>query len=253
MFDPNTAFRLDGKVALVTGATRGIGEAIATAYLRAGAAVAVLARKPDELEATAATLGALGPVITIAGSAGDPEAIETAVRRTVAELGALDILVNNAATNPAFGPTVDVELRAVKKILEVNVEGPLLLTQAAWKAWMAEHGGAILNVVSVGGLVPAPFIGPYNVSKAALTHLTRQLAMELGPGVRVNAIAPGLVKTKMAQALVDLGEERMAAGFPMKRLGVPDDIAGAALFLVSDAASWLTGALLPVDGGAALY
>jgi NAD(P)-dependent dehydrogenase (short-subunit alcohol dehydrogenase family) len=174
------------------------------------------------------------------------------VRRTVDELGALDILVNNAATNPAFGPTIDVEPRAVEKILEVNVEGPLQLIQAAWKAWMQEHGGVILNVVSVGGLVPAPFIGAYNMSKAALAHLTRQLALELGPTVRANAIAPGLVKTKLAQALVDLGEEQMAAGLPMRRLGVPDDIAGAALFLVSDASAWLTGAVLPVDGGAFL-
>lgn len=252
MIDPGSAFRLDGRVALVTGATRGIGRGIAEAFLAAGAAVAVLARKPDELDETRKTLGTLGPVVTIAGSAGDAEVIETAVRRTIDELGALDILVNNAATNPVFGATIDVEPRAVRKILEVNLEGPLLLAQAAWRAWMQEHGGVIINVVSVGGLSPAPFIGTYNVSKAALAHLTRQLALELAPGVRVNALAPGLVKTHMARALVDLGEEQLAAATPLRRLGVPDDIAGAALFLASDASSWMTGDVLVIDGGARL-
>jgi len=140
----------------------------------------------------------------------------------------------------------------VRKILEVNLEGPLLLIQASWRAWMQEHGGVIVNVVSVGGLVPAPFIGMYNVSKAALAHLTKQLALELAPGVRVNAIAPGLVKTHMAKALVDLGEEQIAARTPMRRIGAPVDIAGAALFLASDASSWMTGDVIVIDGGARL-
>lgn len=253
MIDANRVLRLDGKVALVTGGTRGIGRAIAEAYAMAGAAVGVLARKPAELEETTHALEAIGArVMTVVGSAGDPTTIETAVARCVDELGALDVLVNNAATNPAFGPTVDVESRAVRKILEVNVEGPLLLVQAAWRAWMREHGGVILNVGSLGGLRPTPFIGAYNVSKAALIHLTRQLALELAPGVRVHALAPGLVKTHMAQALVDLGEEQLAAATPLGRLGVPEDIAGAALFLASDASSWMTGAVLVIDGGASL-
>ncbi|MFN8036280.1 MAG: SDR family oxidoreductase [Acidimicrobiia bacterium] len=253
MADPPARFRLDGRVALVTGGTLGIGRAIAETYASAGAAIAVMARKQDELDATADALRARGArVVTTAGSAGDPAAIETAVQRCISELGALDILVNNAATNPVFGSIGDVEARAIRKILEVNVEGPLLLAQSAWRTWMQEHGGVIVNVVSVGGLVPAPFIGMYNVSKAALAHLTRQLALEFAPAVRVNAIAPGLVRTKMAKALVDLGEEQIAAATPLRRIGTPEDIAGAALFLASDASSWMTGDVIVIDGGARL-
>jgi NAD(P)-dependent dehydrogenase (short-subunit alcohol dehydrogenase family) len=247
------ALRLDGRVALVTGGTRGIGRAIAEAYAVAGASVAVLARKPDELDETRAALEALGArVVTIPGSTGDPEAIDRAVAACVSELGGLDILVNNAATNPAFGPVVDVDPGALRKILEVNVEGPIRLVQAAWRAWMQEHGGSVVNISSIGGIQPAPFIGVYNVSKGALLQLTRQLALELAPGVRVNAIAPGLVKTDMARALWEPDEAGADAIQPLGRIGVPDDIAGAALFLASDAASWLTGATLVVDGGALL-
>jgi NAD(P)-dependent dehydrogenase (short-subunit alcohol dehydrogenase family) len=250
VIDPATAFRLDGRVALITGATRGIGRGIAEAYVAAGAAVAVLARKPDELAETEAALTALGGrVITIAGSAGDPAAIDTAVARCVDELGRLDILVNNAAANPAMGLIVDHEPSAVRKILEVNVEGPWLLARAAWRAWMQEHGGTILNIASIGGLQPSHAIGSYNVSKAALIHLTRQLALELAPGVRVNAVAPGLVKTDFARALWEPDEAGVSRRHPLGRIGMPDDIAGVALFLVSDAASWITGEVYRADGG----
>lgn len=250
MIDPATAFRLDGKVALVTGGTRGIGRAIAEAFAAAGAGVCVLARKKDELDETQAALAAIGPAVAVyAGSAGDPEAIEGAVAHCLDELGGVDILVNNAATNPTFGPMIETEPRAVRKVLEVNVEGPLRLSQAAWESWMREHGGVIISVASLGGIRPSLGIGMYNTSKAALIHMTRQLAVELAPGVRVNAIAPGLVKTHFARALFEHDEEGMAARFPMKRLGVPDDVAGAALFLASDASSWLTGDVIVVDGG----
>ena len=250
MIEPEVAFRLDGKVALVTGGTRGIGRAIAEAYVAAGAAVCVLARKPDELSETLDALTTQGGrAITHAGSAGDPEAIAACINRCIDELGAVDVLVNNAGTNPTFGPLIDVEPRAVRKILEVNLEGPLLLAQAAWRAWMQDNGGAIINVASTGGMRPSIGIGMYNTSKAALIHLTRQLAGELGPTVRVNAIAPGLVKTHFARALYERDEEGLAQRFPMKRLGIPDDIAGAALFLASDASSWLTGDVLVIDGG----
>jgi 3-oxoacyl-[acyl-carrier protein] reductase len=253
MIDPATSLRLDGRVALVTGATRGIGRAIAEAYAAAGASLAVVARKPDELAETEAALAALGaPVITVAGSAGDPDVVATAVGRCVAELGGLHILVNNAATNPAFGPMVDLEPRALRKILEVNLEGPLWFAQAAWKAWMREHGGSILNVASTGGLHVTPYIGMYNVSKAALIHLTRQLALELAPGVRVNALAPGLVKTEFARALWEPDEAGIAAMHPLGRIGAPDDIAALALFLVSDSASWVRGEVYRADGGNAL-
>ena len=250
MIDPDRALRLDGRAALVTGATRGIGRAIAEAYAAAGAGVCVLARKPEELEETATALGALGnPVITVAGSAGDPEAIATAVDRCVSELGRLDVLVNNAATNPTFGPMIETEPRAVRKVLEVNVEGPLLLAQAAWRAWMAEHGGSIVNVVSTGGIRPAPFIGIYNASKAALLHMTKQLALELAPTVRVNALAPGLVRTQFARALWEVNESAVSERHPLKRIGEPDDIAAAALLLASDASSFMTGEVIVLDGG----
>jgi NAD(P)-dependent dehydrogenase (short-subunit alcohol dehydrogenase family) len=250
VIDPAKAFRLDGKVALVTGGTRGIGRAIAEAYAAAGASVCVLARKQAELDETQAKLREIGTdVTTSAGSAGDPEAIDAAIAHCIERLGRLDILVNNAGTNPAFGPMIETEPRAIAKILEVNLVGPLLLAQRAWSAWMEEHGGVIVNIASTGGIHPSPFIGMYNVSKAALVHLTKQLALELGPKVRVNALAPGLVKTDMSRVLYESGAEALASRHPSRRLGVPDDIAGAALFLASDASSWLTGETIAIEGG----
>jgi NAD(P)-dependent dehydrogenase (short-subunit alcohol dehydrogenase family) len=250
VIDPEKAFRLDGKVALITGATRGIGRAIAEGYAAAGASVAVLARKQHELDETEQAMRAIGAdVTTYAGSAGDPEAIDASVTQCIDRLGRLDVLVNNAATNPTFGPMIETEPRAVRKVLEVNVEGALLLAQAAWRAWMAEHGGSIVNVVSTGGIRPAPFIGAYNVSKAALLHMTKQLALELAPTVRVNAIAPGLVRTQFARALWEPDEAAVAQRHPLKRIGVPDDIATAALLLASDASSFMTGEVIVLDGG----
>jgi NAD(P)-dependent dehydrogenase (short-subunit alcohol dehydrogenase family) len=251
VIDPEKALRLDGKVVVVTGGTRGIGRAIAEACAAAGAGVVVVARKPDELAETAEAITAIGaPVATVQGSVGDPEIAERAAEEAVSALGACDIVVNNAAINPVFAPLMDADLGAVTKIFDANISGPLRFTRAAWQRWMRERGGVVLNVVSVGGMRPGPFIGAYNVSKAALIHLTRQLAQELAPLVRVNAVAPGLVKTDMARALWEPNEEAMARAHALGRLGVPDDIASAALFLVSDASSWLTGEVLVVDGGA---
>jgi NAD(P)-dependent dehydrogenase (short-subunit alcohol dehydrogenase family) len=251
VIEPGAALRLDGKVVLVTGGTRGIGRAIAEACARAGAAVSVLARKVDELDETESAIAALGArVLTIPGSVGDAAIAESAVTSTIDALGGCDIVVNNAGINPVFAPLMDADLGAVAKVFDANIAGPLRFTRAAWHQWMREHGGVVLNVASVGGLRPGPFIGAYNVSKAALIHLTRQLAQELAPGVRVNAILPGLVKTDMARALWEPNEEGMARSHALRRLGVPDDIASGALFLISDASSWMTGETLVVDGGA---
>lgn len=251
MIDPATALRIDGKAVLITGGTRGIGRAIAEACAVAGASVGVVARKPAELEETQAAIAALGaPVVTVAGSVGDPDVADTAVRTMIETFGRCDIVVNNAAINPVFGPLMDADLGAVTKVFDANITAPLRFARAAWHQYMEANGGVVLNVVSVGGLRVGPFLGAYNVSKAALIHLTRQLAQELAPSVRVNAIAPALVKTDMARALWEPNEDAMARTHALGRLGVPDDIASGALFLISDASAWLTGEVLVVDGGA---
>ena len=241
---------LKGKVALVTGASRGIGKAIAQAYSDAGASVLLSSRKQDALEAAAAEIG--GEVAVFPANAGDPEQAAAAVAHCVERFGAVDILVNNAATNPYFGPAMDIDLARYDKTWEVNLRGVLVWTQEAWKRSLAERGGSVINIASVGGFSIEQGIGIYNTTKAALIHLTKTLAAELAPNVRVNAIAPGLVKTDMARALWEPQEERIAASMPLARLGEPVDIANAALFLASDLASWVTGHTLVVDGGALL-
>ncbi len=241
---------LKGKIALVTGASRGIGKAIARAYADAGASVLLSSRKIEALETAAAEIG--GDVDVVVANAGDPDQAAAAVAHCVARFGGVDILVNNAATNPYFGPAIDIDLDRYDKTWDVNVRAPLVWTQLVWRAAMAERGGSVINIASVGGLSVEPGIGIYNGTKAALIHLTKTLAAELAPSVRVNAIAPGLVKTDMARALWEPAEDRIAASMPLARLGEPVDIANAALYLASDLASWVTGHTLVVDGGALL-
>jgi NAD(P)-dependent dehydrogenase (short-subunit alcohol dehydrogenase family) len=241
---------LEGKVALVTGSSRGIGKAIGRAFADAGASVMLSSRKQADLEVAAAEIG--GDVDLVTANAGDPDQAERAIDRCIERFGRLDILVNNAATNPYMGSTIDIDLPRYDKTWEVNLRGALVWTQLAWRRSLRERGGSVINIASVGGLSVEPAIGIYNATKAALLHLTRTLAAELAPGVRVNAIAPGLVKTDMARALWEPNEARIAASMPLGRLGEPADIANAALFLASDLAAWITGQTIIVDGGAML-
>jgi NAD(P)-dependent dehydrogenase (short-subunit alcohol dehydrogenase family) len=240
--------RLDGKVALVTGGSRGIGRAIAAAMAAAGAKVMISSRKEEALKEAAA--GMEGEVDWFAANAGDPDAAAACIDATVERLGGLDILVNNAATNPYMGPLIGIDEPRAAKTVQVNQWGLLMWTQLAWRKAMEHNGGAVINVASIGGMSVEPSIGYYNVTKAAVIHLTKQLANELAPKVRVNAVAPGLVKTDFAKALWEQGEQQIAARLPLHRLGEPEDIAGAALFLASDAASWMTGHTMVIDGGA---
>jgi NAD(P)-dependent dehydrogenase (short-subunit alcohol dehydrogenase family) len=241
---------LTGKTALITGASRGIGLAIASRFLEAGANVMLSSRTAEDLAQAAASLGAdgeSGQVAWQAAHVGHADQAQACVAGTIARFGALDILVNNAGTNPYFGPMIDIDVARAQKTFEVNQLAVLMWSSYAVKAGL---GGSIINVASIGGLGVEPGIGWYNVTKAAVLHITRQLAYELAPDIRVNALAPGLVKTQLARALWEgPGEDRIAAHIPLRRLGLPDDIATAALFLASDAASWMTGQTLIVDGG----
>ncbi len=240
--------RLEGKVALVTGASRGIGKAIAGAYAAAGARVMLTSRKIDALQAAAEEIG--GDTAVCAANAGDPEAPAAVVAATVERFGPVDILVNNAATNPYYGPALAIDDSRFDKTFQVNLRGPMRWAREV-VAGQEARPGVIVNIASVGGLSAEPNLGVYNMTKAALIHLTRGLAAEIAPW-RVVAIAPGLVKTDMAAVLVENYGDRLAAALPTGRLGEPADIANLALFLASDAASWITGQTYVIDGGASV-
>lgn len=243
---------LEGKTAVITGASRGIGLAIARRLVDEGARVVITARKQGPLEEAVRSLGAdraASVAGSVGGSVGDEdlwtEVADTAVRR----FGSLDLLVNNAGTNPAYGPLADLDPSTAAKILGINMIAPLGFVQAALRAWMGEHGGSVVNVASVSGVRASQGIAMYGASKAGLMSLTGSLSVELGPGVRINAVAPAVVKTRFAAALYEGREEEVAQAYPMKRLGVPDDVAGMVAFLLSDDASWITGQTVVIDGG----
>ncbi|MFD5569192.1 SDR family oxidoreductase [Streptomyces cadmiisoli] len=239
---------LSGKVALVTGASRGIGYGVAEALVARGDRVCITGRGEEALKESAEKLGA-DRVLAVAGKAHDLDHQAEAVERTMEVFGRVDYLVNNAGTNPVFGPIADLDLGVARKVFETNVVSALGFAQRTWHAWQKDNGGAIVNIASVAGVSASPFIGAYGISKAAMINLTLQLAHEFAPGVRVNAIAPAVVKTKFAQALYEGREAEAAAAYPLGRLGVPADIGGAAAFLTSDQADWITGQTLVVDGG----
>ncbi|WPP28620.1 SDR family oxidoreductase [Streptomyces sp. CL7] len=237
-----------GKVALITGASRGIGYGVAEALVARGDRVCITGRNEDALKEAVEQLGA-DRAVYVAGKAHDEAHRALAVERVMEAFGRVDYLVNNAGTNPVFGPIADLDLNVARKVFETNVISALGFAQKTWHAWQKDNGGAIVNIASVAGIAPSPFIAAYGVSKAALINLTQQLAHEFAPRVRVNAIAPAVVKTKFAQALYEGREEEAAASYPLGRLGVPSDIGGAAAFLTSDQSDWVTGQTLVVDGG----
>ena len=241
---------LEGKVALVTGASKGIGEAIAASFAAHGAAVMISSRKQDALDAAARQIMAATPgarIETFAANAGEVDQADACVAATIDRLGAVDILVNNAATNPHFGPLIDIDLGAWDKIFQVNLRGAFAWTQLAWRRWMRDNGGVVVNMSSVGGFRHGGGLGAYNVTKAGLVHLTKILAAELAPGVRVNAVAPGIIQTDFSRVLWENVDESKAV--PLGRFGTPEDVAEATLFLASDASSWITGETLLIDGG----
>lgn len=246
-------FNVAGKVAIITGASRGIGLATAQRYAEAGMKVVLSSRKQDTLDAiTQEMRGAGHDVIGVAAHNGDKAALQALVEQTVQQYGGVDVLVNNAATNPHFGPLLEAQDSMWQKTLEVNIMGNFWLTQAVVPHLKARGGGKIINVASVNGLRPGTMQGIYSATKAAVINLTQTLAMELGgDNIQVNAIAPGLVKTKFAEAI--WGNEDMhdiiVQRTPARRIGEPDDIAGLALFLASPASNFATGQVYVIDGG----
>jgi NAD(P)-dependent dehydrogenase (short-subunit alcohol dehydrogenase family) len=244
--------RFDGKTAIVTGASRGIGLGIAERLVADGARVVITARQKDALDEAVQHLGGAAHALGVPGKADDPAHQDDTVRQALEAFGSIDFLVNNTGINPAYGPMVGIDLDAARKTFEVNCLGTLSWIQKVHKAWQKEHGGAIVNVSSVSGVRPSPNIGFYGATKAMLNSITELLALELAPGVRVNGVAPGVVKTKFATALYEGREAEVSEGYPLKRLGVPRDIGSVVAFLLSEDAGWMTGQTLVIDGGATL-
>lgn len=246
-------FDLTDKVALVTGASRGIGLAIARAYAAAGATVVLSSRKQEALDTVKQAINAEGgEALAIAANTSDPKAVENLVSRTLETYGGVDILVNNAATNPHFGPILSAEESHWDKIFDVNIKGYVRTIKACVESMRARGGGKIINISSNVGLQAQPALGVYCVSKAGVNMLTQVLAVELAPdNIQVNAIAPGLIKTRFSQVLWSTPQiyDAAVANIPQGRIGAPDELSGIALYLASSASSFTTGAVFVVDGG----
>lgn len=245
------AHRLAGKFALITGASRGIGLAVAHRLVAEGARVCITARKAEPLNEAVGGFPA-GQAFAVAGKADDPAHRAEVMDAVASEFGGLDVLVNNAGINPVYGPLMDLGLDAARKLVDVNLLGTLGWIQAAFHhggLGFAARRGSVINLASVTGIVASEGIGMYGITKAAIMHLTRTLAVELAPDIRVNAVAPAVVKTQFARALYEGKEDTVAAGYPLARLGTPEDIAAAVAYFASDDASWVTGQVLTLDGG----
>jgi len=247
---------LEGKVCLVTGGSRGIGEAIARAFAAHGARVVIASRKPEGVAAAAESIGkehGADRVVGIAAHAGKEEECARLVRETIERFGQVDVLVNNAGTNPYFGPMLNVDMGAWEKTFETNLKGYFWCAREVARHCLGRNApGSIINVASVAGLVGSPLQGVYGATKAAIISMTKTLAVELGPSrIRVNAIAPGFIDTRLASAILKNDEllKAILGRTPLGRYGTPDEIAGGALYLASDAASFLTGHTLVIDGG----
>ena len=250
---PIANFDLTNRIAVISGASRGNGEAIARGFAEQGATVVITARKSENLEKVAASIrkngGKAVPIVCHGGKLAEMKALFTRVEQ---ELGGLDILVNNVATNPYYGPAVDAPESTIDKTFEVNLKGFYLMIQLAAKLMKKRGGGSIINISSIAGIRPLAGEVTYGMTKAGIINLTKGFAKELGPdNIRVNAIAPGLVETGFSKALIDTEEKRAAIinRYPLRRIGTPNDVAAGAIFLASDASSYVTGSVLVIDGG----
>lgn len=239
---------MSDQVAIVTGASRGIGFAIAQRFVAEGYKVCITGRKPEALEQAAKDLGGPSVALAVAGKGDDADHRAAVIDTVLGQFGPITTLVNNIGINPVYGPLGEMDLGAARKIFEVNIIGTLGWVQEALRGGLSE-GGSIVNLSSVSGLTASPGISFYGVTKAALLHLTKELAVELAPKVRVNAVAPGIVKTRFASALYEGYEDEVVATYPMARLGIPEDVSGAVHFLCSPDAAWITGQTIVIDGG----